>query len=308
MVKKIIALLGAVLLCFSGCAVPEKEPTEMAEDTKAESDDTYKVSRHEVNGTKFYDVVRRDNRGKSPIVFFLHGLNGKKDEMFSYAKMLAYAGYVAVVPDCAGQGESTLETTLDFCQIMQKTALNCNDILDFYENSKIADNSQFAVSGLSMGGMTALYYGAYSDIRPSCVVSLFGTPNWESLLGVEQIYVECTNGVFTAIEDQERRKNLIISMIEQNPENNMENLLQIPVLMINGDKDELIPVEGIKSFLVKAELFQNQLESIIRKERIHDIGYGDPEKMVMFISEYMPSGQEKAQEQMEKIIKEKERK
>lgn len=288
--KWIPVLIGIAVLGLSSCGTVQKssEQVQEAAATKAESDQTYIVTRHIVNGIHFYDVVRRDNTEKRPIVLFLHGLNGKKDEMISHAQMLAYVGYVAVVPDCAGQGESILDETLNFCEIIQRTAYNCNEILAYYNGSEIADNSRFSVAGLSMGGMTALYYGAYSDIRPSCVVSLFGTPNWESMLGVEDMYVECTKGIFSGITDEEKRKKLIVSMVEQSPENNMEYLLQCPVLMINGDMDEMIPVSGINEFVAKASLYPNQLESIVREDRIHDIGYGDPEKMTEFIQKYMP--------------------
>lgn len=283
-------LLAAMVVCGCGRSEAEPEKKEEAEvTTKAESDAVYRISRHEINGTYFYDVVRRDNVSQAPIVFFLHGLNDDKEEIADYARTLADAGYTAVVPDAAGHGESKTEEVLDFFDIVQETAVSCNEILAFYQNSDYADISRFSISGISMGGITALYYGAYSENRPQCIVSICGTPDWGSLLGSEEIYVQFQDGIMSSIGDAEAKKAMMIKLLEASPDNQIEYLLQIPILMINGEEDTLVPVSGVKAFEARAELYPNQLTCVIAEGRGHDIGDGDVDQMMDFLKEHMPA-------------------
>lgn len=282
-------LLAAALACGCGRKGQETEKTEEETPARAESDAQYRVSRHEVNGTCFYDVIRRDTDAAAPVVIFLHGLNEDKEEMADYARTLADAGYLAVVPDEAGHGESRSEERLDFFDIVQRTAAGCMEILNYYQDSDYGDPSRFAVGGISLGGITALYYGAYSEIRPQCVFSICGTPDWGSLLGSREIYVEFQNGEMSAIQDEEARKTLMAKLLENSPEQRIEYLLQLPVLMINGTEDSLVPVSGVEAFAARAGLYDNRLTCVIEEGRGHDVGEGDMERMTEFLREYMPT-------------------
>ena len=65
--------------------------------------------------------------------------------MVDVGKQLAVASYIAVLPDCAGHGENASRQSMDFLEVMEKTASNIDVILEAYKNSQYADSSRFAL-------------------------------------------------------------------------------------------------------------------------------------------------------------------
>ena len=282
-----IGLAVAVLL--SGCAGYPKRETEDPEKDTVASDLEYLITKHEWQGMYFYDVVSRDAEGKRPLIFFLHGLGGEKEDVVSYAKRLADQGYTVAVPDCVGHGESRTEQPLNFFDVMQQTAAGCIRILEYYQNSEYGDPSRFSMVGISMGGMIALYSAAYSERQPEAVVSVCGTADWESILGDDEIYINFVDGGMQPMGEESEKDALIVSLVQNSPDQNLAYLLQTPILMINGDADETIPISGVKSFIAKAGLYPNQLEWIIEEERGHEVGAGDVDETIDFFAKYMPA-------------------
>ncbi len=137
------------------------------------------------------------------------------------------------------------------------------------------DASNFGVFGFSMGGMTALYYAAYSDKRPQCVLSICGTPDLGSLVDRDVIFNLRING--ERVPFTSRREAILFGaqLIEHSSDQNMEKLLSVPLLLINGDADVLVPLEPIKAFEEKAKAYPNQLTVIIQEGRTHDFQIGD---------------------------------
>lgn len=253
-----------------------------------ESDENYLVTKHEWSGMYFYDIVSRKWEGRRPLVLFLHGLGGKKEDVIAYARDLADQGYVVVAPDCVGHGESKTTETLNFFDVIERTAAGCGSILEYYQNSDYGDPSRFSLAGISMGGMTALYFGAYSQLQPTAIISICATADWESLLGTKEIYTKFRSGEGIAITDEGERNQMVISMVQNSPDHNLEYLLQVPILMINGREDEIVPVSGIEAFEVKAGLYSNHLECIIQDGRGHEVGDTDLNNIIRFLGEYMP--------------------
>lgn len=293
--KKVISRLGALLLTcallLNGCTGKTGDASNKRITAEnVQSDETYLISKHEIGGVPFYDVVRRDIEGKRPMVFFFHGLGGTKEEVLSYTKTLADEGYMAVAADAAGHGGNVREESLDFFQMIQNTALESGQILDFYKNSEYGDTEQFSMAGMSMGAMTALYYGAYSESRPVCIVSICGTPDWTDLLGTDKVYVKSVKGALQPISDEEEKKKLVMELGQNSPDLNMEALLSLPILMINGDADETVPVYGVQAFEAKASLFPNELTVSVKEGHKHDIEEGDVEEALDFLKEHMPAG------------------
>ena len=102
------------------------------------------------------------------------------------------------------------------------------------------------------------------------MLSFSGTPDYVSMLDIAGIFVTYQNGVGTPITT---RKDMILigyPMIVNSPDQNMEKLLSIPLLMVNGGADTFIPVEPVKAFAEKAEqLYPGQLTLIIDEEAEH---------------------------------------
>lgn len=284
--KKFWLCVSAVLLLAAAGFVYAESLAR--QQMKIESDQYYTMLKHEVDGIHFYDVERKDIDVKKPVVILLHGMGENKEKMKAFAKEAADNGYLAVVPDAAGLGENEAEETYDFCEVIRKTAESCTQIRSYYDGQENVDAENFSMAGFSMGAMTALYYAAYSDVKPACVVSLYGTPNWESLSDTKMMYKETAAGKFKTIKEEEKKETLRNSMKENSPENNMEMLLQVPILMINGDRDSIVPYEGIREFLEKASLYPNNLENIKRSGSGHKLGEDDKQDAIRFIRQYVP--------------------
>ncbi len=292
MKKWICCACFMLLFCLTCCsASPSESETEIetieTEVKKVESDADYFVSYHERKGIHFYDIRRRNMGEKQPVLFFIHGLTNCKEGMVDYAKSLADEGYFVIVPDLPGHGESVTSTPMNTYDIIHQAAIDCGEMLTFYNKSRYADTSRFGIAGFSMGGMTALYYGAYSDNRPQCVISICGTPEWDSLLD-KGVYDICQNGKFTPIDDEEKKKEVITVMVQNSPDNNLEYLLQIPILLINGEDDEMISISEIRNFVLKSKLFPNKLENITIEGRGHDIMLDDMQDVKEFLQKYIP--------------------
>lgn len=254
-----------------------------------ESDDTYLVTYHDVEGVAFYDVVRQDNLNKNPLILFFPGFNSTKESMYSQAQLFANAGYTVVVPDLIGQHESARTEVMNVFDIISQTSAICDDLLAYYKDSNIADTEQFSMVGMSMGGMIALYFTAYSEIRPVCVATMYSTPDFSSIFGGNARYMQIINGEASEMNNEEAKKNYIAAMIQNSPDQNMEYLLQVPILLINGDRDHLIPASSIKEFVVKKDFYANELLSVIREERGHETCAEDPVDVIRFVYHYMPA-------------------
>lgn len=308
--RTILAAAAAVtVLCGAMTAFAENAETPQtdAETGKkiVESDATYRVSKHKIDNVAFYDIMRRENEGKSPIVIYWHGLGGCKEDMIETAKVFADAGYFVVVPDIAGHGDSLTGETLDFVQMVVKSAESVDTILSYYNYSNTADNTQYSMGGGSMGGMVAFYAAATNENAPESLVSLISTPNWESLIGSDTAYVKSVDGELQYLTEEERQ-TLSEEMMEYSPDNHLETLAQIPTLMINGDSDTVIPLYGVNSYLTKLSAYENQTTSILREGRDHTTGTDaeatqDADDEVAFVYNHMPSGQPYAQEYIDSL-------
>lgn len=293
--KKIVCLLALLVGLFAG-SIWQKEVSAggqqyvpEAQEEQIESDENYLVTYHDVEGIAFYDVVRQDNLNKNPLILFFPGFNSSKESVYSHAQLLANVGYTVVVPDLVGQHGSARPEVMHMFDIIYQTSAICDDLLMYYKDSSIVNTEQFALVGMSMGGMVALHFASYSEIRPVCVATMYSTPDFSSILGGDTGYIKIVNGEVSENDHEELKRNYIASMIQYSPDQNMEYLLQVPILLINGDIDPLIPVSAIKEFVVKKDFYANELLSIIREECGHETCAQDPADVIRFVYQHMPT-------------------
>lgn len=239
----------------------------------------YKIFRGE--GISFAEIREKNHPSVAPLLVLLHGAQSNKTGVTTAAKLYADMGYVVVAPDLAGHGDCVTDTPMAIYDIISQSAKIVEQIVSYYADVDYVDRERFGVGGVSLGAMTALYYAATSEQRPQCVLSLLGTPDFGSMVEGGSIYSIRINGASTPITT---RKELILigyPMIVNSPDQHMEELLRVPLMMVNGGADAFIPVEGVKAFAEKAEAsYPGKLTLIIYEETGHELSseqYGSPE-------------------------------
>ena len=279
------SLLLLLTLACAGCSGIRRE-TKLEKNGETQKDG-FLITSYEVKGVHFFEITKQGQEGKRPIVFFHHGLDGKKEHMVDVGKQLAVASYIAVLPDCAGHGENASRQSMDFLEVMEKTASNIDVILEAYKNSQYADSSRFALGGCSMGAMISLYYGAWGKQKPTAIVSICGTPDWNSLEQNAAACVRLEKGEKVPIDSMEEQEALWEALKSHSPDKNIEKLMQVPIFMINGTEDTVIPLSGTEAFAKKAQAYHHRLTYQEIAGHGHKMREDDLAAMVEFLENRM---------------------
>lgn len=285
--KKHIIIFASIILAYMLTGCMQKNQIQESK-IAVESDAEYLVTQHIVDSIHFYDVRKRESKDM-PVVILQHGMNGEKDDMFALAQTFVDMGYLVIVPDAVSHGENQRIEGISLVEVMKETAARYDSIREYYRSDEDVKYEEFSLAGMSMGAMTTFYYGAYSENTPKCIISLYGIPKWEGLLGSDEIYTENIAGKWTLVTDGEKRKKHVAEILQNDPANNLEYLLRIPILMINGEKDEIVPISAVKAILAEANLYDNKIASEIHEQQGHDIANGDIDLAKEFLKENMPS-------------------
>ncbi len=254
------------------------------------ADGTYYLESFDEGETHYYELTRTDTPVGGPLLILLHGTNSRKEGMYSFAKSFADAGYVVVVPDLAGHGESASESAMDIVDIIQKTTEYIQQILASYAEVEYVNSEDFAVAGNSLGGVTALYYAANCEPKPKCVISFYGTPVWSGISEYSSHSVR-KNGVSVPISSEEVQKQVRERIEKNSPDAHMEKLLSVPILLVNGDKDDLMDLDSILAFEKKAQEVPNSLEVVVKEGHIHGLQMEDQDmpEAKDFLQRYLPA-------------------
>ncbi len=294
----------ALLLCISPVAAASETKETGAEDSAQTSDidissipeiadGTYYLEDFDEDEVHYYELTRSDAPMGGPLLFLLHGTNSNKINMYSFAKVFADDGYVVVVPDLAGHGEAVTDTPLSMFDIVSKSTEYIDQILEYYEEVEYVDPEHFCVAGNSLGGVTALYYAVHGEREPSCVISFYGTPVWSSIADYATRSLR-QNGNSVGFPSKEEKDKAREMVIQNSPDGDMETLLRVPILLINGDKDDVMPLQPIKEFKAKAADYPNKLKLVVKKGHVHGLQMDDVKNREArkFLKKHMPVPEE----------------
>ena len=221
-----------------------------------------------------------------PIIFLQHGLGGYKEEFIGGAEYLAEYGYRVILVDAYGHGEQAMDSFVNLPDIIEKSSQQYDRILAFYRGKYANQEPIFSIMGISLGGLTGLYHAAYGAEHPRCVCSLYATPEWDKFPGTYAVYAGVEKGGWSwAIESQ--YEYIDEQFRRSNPIKNPDQLFSSHILMINGDKDDIIPWVDYERLRYKAEDGITP-EFILREDQGHDMASGDFDDSVTFLLEHMP--------------------
>lgn len=190
-----------------------------------------------IDDIPIYEMYQSDLRNGS-IIFFLHGQMGNK-ESYLY-QMIDYAeeGYLCVSIDLEGHGERITDEKIMSAQITTDTGKDIDTLIQYYSTKDYADETYFALYGLSQGGSVVYWYTAFGEHTPKAIITGCATPDCKYHIDTACIQ----NGEFTEpIWDEETLENYIA---ENNPISRVERFYSIAIMSGNSYDDTVVSYKG----------------------------------------------------------------
>ena len=170
-------------------------------------------------------------------VVLLHGRNGRKEDLLPVAERFSAAGFLCVMPDLPGHGESPIQTTGFGAGAGEDTF--ASDLLDDLEVAWDLPQRPRVLWGVSMGGAFAVS-NARRDNRWSGLIVVSSFDDFGALLRGKLPW-NCLVSRFARA-----RGGVELSTVRPV---DWAAEIPTPLLMFHGDRDSLIPLSaGIRLF------------------------------------------------------------
>ncbi|WP_111977452.1 alpha/beta hydrolase family protein [Algibacillus agarilyticus] len=168
------------------------------------------------------------------------------DEFDPIAQFIATRGYVVIKPNfrgSSGYGKAYEEAGYQqWGQLMQD---DVEDSAHFLIKQGITNPNKVCILGISYGGYSALMGALNQDKLFKCAVSVNGVTHLPELLDHEEDKLK-SNGFKQGIKELHERIGHPASdrvMLEQNSPALRTEDMNIPILLIGGEKDKIVPFE-----------------------------------------------------------------
>lgn len=193
-------------------------------------------------------------------VIYYHGWSSNKDRERFRGMILANLGYQVIIPDSIYHGErNPIDHKDTIVKYFWKVVLNnideSNYIIDEAIRKYQADSNSIGVTGHSMGGFTTAGIFTHNN-KVKTGIPLNGSFNWEMSNELFAKNLEDN----TILKEEDKIKKL-------DPINNINKLVNRPILMLNGEADQVVPMDPQKKFYEKIR------RSYINKSHIKMIRY-----------------------------------
>jgi len=195
-------------------------------------------------------LIFHTDGAKKPLVICQHGFTGNKESMLTTCLMLADAGFVAVSIDAEKHGERKDPEILrrlsqdpaQFFHILTGTVEDVRKVIDYVGGNLDVDLKRVGMMGVSMGAIITLLAATVEE-RLKAIVSVIGGANFQVLVRKSSLY---KIGLETElVEKFAQSAGELIGKYD--PINNAQLFRSIPVLLLNGERDDLIPLECASS-------------------------------------------------------------
>ncbi len=200
-----------------------------------------------ISGIPVLEIYPDNISGKRPLIFLMHGVTGKKENMVEYGLEFAKEGFFGCLFDAHIHGElkpDTVKEPDDYYHLEPKlffideTAKMINILLDAYAESPFIDSNRVGLMGVSMGGLVIYkYLTDYYRGNIKVVVPMIASPAWYN--AIKNYMATMNKPDFYSREDLEYIKSI-------DPFKVIKNIRDVPLLMLNGDNDSTVPIEDIR--------------------------------------------------------------
>ena len=235
----------------------------------------------EIPCLQFYPDNSRD---KLPTIIYYHGWSSNKEFQRFKANVLASYGYQVVVPDSIHHGERDPikheeEGMLE--KYLLKTIVTSIEeapvLINYVKEIEKTDKDRIGIIGTSMGGFISSGIFAQQQILKTLVV-LNGACAWHKLEAFDQQ------------EHTDEYWNYRNELVKYNPAEHLDLFNERPVLLLHGDSDTSVPIEGQRYFYKKAvEHYEdkNRIELVEVPRMDHYISTGMWENAIAFNEDYL---------------------
>lgn len=230
------------------------------------------------------ELYSNEGTTKKPMILLFHGYLCFKELHIMHAYNLARHGFFVVLPDAYGHGErNTTGVSSNFFEAALNTTGEINFLIDSYSKDDRVDIARIGLSGFSMGGCITFNYMTGEDMRIKAAVPVIGTPDWVSIMKTEAANTEMrANGLVKSDDDMEEYMR-IASQVQ--PLNKFSNMKDIPLLILSGSMDPIIPIDGVKKFYEQLQpLYTNKDD--IRHAVYNGLGHIDNLPMNMEMAQW----------------------
>ncbi|HSH35096.1 alpha/beta hydrolase family protein [Schnuerera sp.] len=212
-------------------------------------------------------ILFRPKEGKKllPTIILYHGWSSNKELQRMRGFILSAVGYQVIIPDAIYHGERNPLRNYD---IDDATKYFWKTILNNIEESHIiiedaiskygADSNKIGVIGNSMGGFTAAGAFTHNPIIKA-LVAFNGSCGWRNFNKRFKEFNEIS--ITGQLEKIEGKVNKL------DPQNNLNLLMDRPILLLHGDSDNVVPIESQR-------IFYNKIKPMYKyKDKIKFIEY-----------------------------------
>lgn len=188
----------------------------------------------------------RDEEGLIPTIILYHGWSSNKDRQKFRGFILSSLGYQVIIPDSIYHGErnpidhnNITNMAKCFWEVVLNNIRESEYIISEIINKYNGDPNNIGVMGHSMGGFTAAGIFTHDD-RIKTGIPLNGSFNWGMC---NEIFARNLDYDIVLEEEGE--------VIRLDPMNNLEKIVDRPILMLNGGADEVVPMAPQRIFYDK---------------------------------------------------------
>lgn len=201
-----------------------------------------------------------NKKGLLHTVIFYHGWSSSKEGQRLRAFILCNLGYQVIIPDAIHHGERGLFNYLNpnnirdnFWPVVFNNMEEFSKIINYVVENNNANPETISVMGHSMGAFTSAGIFTHNTNVKTMVV-LNGSCNWNHSNSIfkDNLAFETSVGY----EELEQKINSL------DPMNNLDKLVNRPILLLHGDGDRVVPISSQRIFFNKIKPMYNQLENI----------------------------------------------
>lgn len=184
-----------------------------------------------------------------PTIILYHGWSSNKESQRIRGFILSATGYQVVIPDAIHHGErnplhnyDAENATKYFWDTIFNNLEESDYIIDEIISKHNADPNRIGIIGNSMGGFTAAGVFTHNQSIKTLVV-FNGSCGWENFNRKLKESFEIR--VTEKLNEIEKKVNKL------DPSNNLNLLLDRPILILHGDSDKVVPIESQRIFYNK---------------------------------------------------------